>query len=152
HQCTAPCNFRVSREDYRKQIRGLRLVLEGKKGKLLKEMEQAMAVASADTQFERAARIRDEIDALKRLSLRGQVDKDVQPEVFQIEPRKGLAGLRKILGMPKTPRTIEGVDIAHLGGQETVASLVSFIDGLPFKPNYRRYRIRSVEGVDDFAS
>src|SRR5262249_11333015 len=75
HQCTAPCNFRVSREDYRKQIRGLRLVLEGKKGKLLKEMEQAMAVASADTQFERAARIRDEIDALKRLSLRGQVDK-----------------------------------------------------------------------------
>ncbi|MBI3411334.1 MAG: excinuclease ABC subunit UvrC, partial [Planctomycetes bacterium] len=52
----------------------------------------------------------------------------------------------------KTPRTIEGVDIAHLGGQETVASLVSFIDGLPFKPNYRRYRIRSVEGVDDFAS
>src|SRR5262249_34595236 len=49
-------------------------------------------------------------------------------------------------------RTIEGVDIAHLGGQETVASLVTFIDGLPFKPGYRRYRIRSVEGVDDFAS
>jgi excinuclease ABC subunit C len=44
------------------------------------------------------------------------------------------------------------VDIAHLGGDDTVASLVSFIDGLPFKPGYRRYRIRTVEGVDDFAS
>ena len=50
------------------------------------------------------------------------------------------------------PRRIEGVDIAHLGGNDTVASLVSFIDGLPFKPGYRRYRIKSVQGVDDFAS
>src|SRR5207237_8355887 len=63
-----------------------------------------------------------------------------------------LLGLRKILGLPQTPRTIEGVDIAHLGGNETVASLVKFIDGLPFKPGYRRYRIRTVQGVDDFAS
>jgi excinuclease ABC subunit C len=152
HQCTAPCNFRVTREEYRKQIRGLRLVLEGKKGKLLAEMEKAMEEASAAQQYEKAARLRDEIAALQKLSLRGQVDRDVQPEVFPIEPRKGLAGLRKILGLPQTPRTIEGVDIAHLGGDETVASLVAFIDGLPFKPGYRRYRIRSVHGVDDFAS
>jgi len=54
--------------------------------------------------------------------------------------------------LPTTPRTIEGIDIAHLSGEEKVASLVSFIDGLPFKPGYRRYRIRTVEGVDDFAS
>jgi excinuclease ABC subunit C len=152
HQCTAPCNFRVTREEYRKQIRGLRLVLEGKKEKLLGEMEKDMAEASAALQFEKAARLRDEIAALKNLSLRGQVDKDVQPEVFQIEPKKGLVGLRKILGLGQTPRTIEGVDIAHLGGDETVASLVAFIDGLPFKPGYRRFRIRTVAGVDDFAS
>jgi excinuclease ABC subunit C len=152
NQCTAPCNFRVSKEDYRRQIRALRLVLEGKKEKLLAELDQSMQEASAALQFEKAARLRDEIQALRKLSLRGDVDKDVQPEVFQIEPKKGLHGLRKVLGLPQTPRTIEGVDIAHLGGQETVASLVSFIDGLPFKPGYRRYRIKSVEGVDDFAS
>jgi excinuclease ABC subunit C len=151
-QCTAPCNLRVTKEEYRRQIRALRLVLEGKKGKLVREMEAAMQQASADLHFERAARIRDEMEALKKLSLRGDVDKDVQPEVFQIEPKRGLAGLRKILGLAKTPRTIEGVDIAHLGGGETVASLVSFIDGLPFKPNYRRYRMKSVRGVDDYAS
>jgi excinuclease ABC subunit C len=151
-QCTAPCNFRVTKEEYRKQIRGLRLVLEGKKGKLLAEMGREMQEASAALLFEKAARLRDDIQALKNLSLRGDVDKDVQPEVFQIEPKKGLIGLRKVLGLEKTPRTIEGVDIAHLGGQDTVASLVRFIDGLPFKPGYRRYRIQSVQGVDDFAS
>jgi excinuclease ABC subunit C len=84
HQCTAPCNFRVTKEAYRKQIRGLRLVLEGKKDKLLAEMEQEMTQASADKLYEKAARLRDEIKALKNLGLRGDVDKNVQPEVFQI--------------------------------------------------------------------
>src|SRR5215831_10452466 len=91
-QCTAPCNFRVTREEYRKQIRGLRLVLEGKKGRLLAEMERDMREASEALLFEKAARLRDEIDALKKLALRGDVDRDVQPEVFQIEPKKGLVG------------------------------------------------------------
>jgi excinuclease ABC subunit C len=151
-QCTAPCNFRVTKEEYRKQIRALRMVLAGKKDRLIAEMERDMQEASQALLFEKAARLRDDIQALRSLSLRGSVDKDVQPEVFQIEPKKGLAGLRKILSLEKVPRVIEGVDIAHLGGQETVASLVRFIDGLPFKPGYRRYRIRSVRGVDDFAS
>ncbi len=151
-QCTAPCNFRVTKEEYRRQIRSLRMVLEGKKDRLIREMETQMEEASAALMFEKAARLRDEITALKNLGLRGDVDKDVQPEVFAIEPRKGLVGLRKVLGLQATPRTIEGVDIAHLGGDDMVASLVSFVDGLPFKPGYRRYRIKSVQGVDDFAS
>src|SRR5262249_54098479 len=151
-QCTAPCNFRVTKEEYRRQIRALRLVLEGKKGKLIREMEKEMREASSQMLFEKAARLRDDIQALQTLAQRGEVDKNVQPEGFYIEPRKGLVGLRKILGLAQTPRTIEGIDIAHLSGQETVASLVTFIDGLPFKPGYRRYRIKSVEGVDDFAS
>src|SRR5437660_1795050 len=85
HQCTAPCNFRVTKEDYRRQIRALRLVLEGKKDKLLAEMEQQMQEASSALMFEKAARLRDEITALKKLGLRGQVDQDVQPEAFPIE-------------------------------------------------------------------
>src|SRR5947209_11155198 len=152
NQCTAPCNFRVSKEDYRRQIRALRMVLEGKKDRLLSEMEKEMLEASQKMEFERAARLRDDITALKELGQRGDVRRDVQPEVFPIDPKKGLVGLRKVLGLEKTPRTIEGVDIAHLGGSETVASLVQFLDGLPFKPGYRRFRIRSVTGVDDFAS
>jgi excinuclease ABC subunit C len=151
-QCTAPCNFRVTKEDYRKQIRKLRMVLEGKKHRLIREMEKEMQEASAALLFEKAARIRDDVEALKKLGHRGDVQRDVQPEVFPINPKKGLHGLKKALGLAQTPRTIEGVDIAHLSGQDTVASLVHFIDGLPFKPGYRRYRIKSVRGVDDFAS
>lgn len=151
-QCTAPCNFRVTKDEYRKQIRNLIMLLEGKKDRLLARMDKEMQEASAAMLFEKAARLRDEIKALRDLSLRGEVDKNVQPEVFQYEPKKGLAGLRKVLGLAQTPRTIEGIDIAHLGGEDMVASLVSFIDGVPFKNGYRRYRIKSVEGIDDFAS
>jgi excinuclease ABC subunit C len=151
-RCTAPCNFRVSREDYRRQIKKLVFVLEGRKDKLIARMEKEMSTASEALNFEKARRIRDEITALRNLDLRGDVDRDAQPEVFHIDPKKGLAALRKTLGLEKTPRTIEGMDIAHLSGQDTVASLVSFLDGLPFKPGYRRFKIKSVEGVDDFAS
>src|SRR5438128_4221856 len=79
HQCTAPCNFRVTKEQYRKQIRALRMVLAGKKAKLIAEMQKEMEEASAATQYEKAARLRDEIDALQNLGRRGDVDKDVQP-------------------------------------------------------------------------
>src|SRR5262249_17999015 len=151
-QCTAPCNLRVTKEEYRKQIRGLRMVLEGKKARLIAEMRQAMQEASAALQFERAARLRDEIAALEKLEMRGKADAEVQPHVFHIHPKRGLAGLKRAFGLPKVPRSVECIDIAPLAGEDTVASLVSFIDGVPFKPGYRRFKIRTVEGVDDYAS
>jgi excinuclease ABC subunit C len=151
-QCTAPCNLRISKEEYRRDIYRLRMFLEGKKKRLLDEMREEMRTAAAALQFEKAARLRDEIHMLETLDQRGDLDEHAQPEVFYIDPKKGLAGLRKVLHLAETPRTIEGVDIAHLAGGETVASLVRFIDGLPFKPGYKRFKIRAVAGVDDFAS
>ncbi len=152
NQCTAPCNLRISKEDYREDIRRLKLFLDGGKARLLKEMEDDMKLASKELKFEKAARIRDEIESLRSLNLRGDLESHAQPEVFYIDPRKGLEGLRRTLKLNEVPRRIEGIDIAHLQGNETVASLVQFIDGLPFKPGYKRFRIQSVEGVDDFAS
>lgn len=151
-QCTAPCNLRISKEEYRKDIRRLQKFLEGNKKGLLEDLREEMATAAKELKFEEAARLRDEIDMLETLDQRGELDTHAQPEVFPIDPKKGLAGLQKVLHLPAPPRTIEGVDIAHLGGLDTVASLVQFIDGLPFKPGYKHYKIRSVEGVDDFAS
>lgn len=151
-QCTAPCNLRISKEEYRRDIARLRMFLEGNKKRLLAEMREEMAAAARELKFEKAARLRDEIQALETLDRRGELDTHVQPEVFYIDPKKGLAGLKKVLHLAEAPRTIEGVDIAHLGGGETVASLVQFIDGLPFKPGYKRFKIRGVEGIDDFAS
>jgi excinuclease ABC subunit C len=152
NQCTAPCNFRIGKEEYRNDIKRLRMFLEGNRKKLLDEMRQEMAEASAALKFEQAARLRDEINMLERLRERGDIETHEQPEVFFIDPKKGLSGLQKIFKLPERPRNIEGVDIAHLGGNETVASLVQFLDGLPFKPGYRRFRIRDVDGIDDYAS
>ncbi|MCC9657648.1 excinuclease ABC subunit UvrC [Rhodopirellula halodulae] len=152
NQCTAPCNFRISKEDYRRDIKRLQTFLDGGKTKLLRDMRNEMKAASQSLDFERAAVLRDEIQMIERLEERGELDTHAQPEVFYIDPQKGLAGLKKVLGLSETPRVIEGVDIAHLGGNETVASLVQFIDGLPFKPGYRRFRIQEVKGIDDFRS
>lgn len=152
NQCTAPCNLRIDKEQYRKDIHRLRMFLDGKKGKLLKELQNDMLQASKELKFEKAARIRDEIQALESMNLRGDLEAHAQPEVFYIDPKKGLAGLKQVFKLPELPRRIEGVDIAHLQGGETVASLVQFIDGLPFKHGYKRYKIRTVDGIDDFAS
>lgn len=151
-QCTAPCNLRISKEEYKKDIRRLQMFMEGKKSRLLKHLKDEMLEASKALEYEKAASLRDEIRLIETLDQRGQLDEHAQPEVFYVDPKKGLSGLRKILKLSETPRTIEGIDIAHLGGGQTVASVVNFIDGLPFKPGYRRYKIREVRGIDDFGS
>lgn len=152
NQCTAPCNLRITRDEYRRDIRKLRLFLEGKKERLFRELRDEMTQAAKELKFEKAARLRDQIKALENLNLRGDLREHAQPEVFQIDPRRGLKGLKKVFDLPTLPRRIEGMDIAHLQGGETVASCVQFIDGLPFKHGYKRFKIRTVDGVDDFAS
>ncbi|MBM3998563.1 MAG: excinuclease ABC subunit UvrC [Planctomycetes bacterium] len=151
-QCTAPCNLRIGKAEYRRDIRRLQMFLEGRKKDLLSQMGDEMRSAAKELRFEEAARMRDEIAMLESLDQRGDLDTHAQPEVFHVDPQKGLVGLRKILKLDEPPRTIEGIDIAHLAGDQTVASVVQFLDGLPFKPGYRRYKIRQVEGIDDFRS
>ena len=144
--------MRISKADYRRDIRRLQTFLEGGSTRLLSQMRDEMKEASVQLDFERAARLRDEIRLLENLDRRGEIDTHAQPEVFYIDPKKGMRALKKVLGMDREPRVIEGVDIAHLGGSDTVASLVQFLDGLPFKPGYRRYKIQGVDGIDDFRS
>ena len=83
----------------------MQLFLDGKKDVLLKEMEEEMREASKELQFEKAARLRDEIKALQTLNLRGNLAKHAQPEVFYVDPRKGLKGLKKVLKLDSIPRT-----------------------------------------------
>ena len=68
-----------------------------------------------------------------------------------MDRREGLDELGRVLGLSGPPRTIEGVDIAHVQGGESVGSLVNFVDGIPFKSGYRKYRIKTVQGIDDYA-
>ncbi len=153
-QCTAPCAMRISKEDYAEQIRHFRTFLDSKGSKLRKQLEQEMAEAAEQLRYERAAELRDELKALDSLQKRGLAGeaKDLQPELFYVDPTEGLARLGEVLSLSAPPRTIEGIDIAHLQGKENCGSLVCFIDGKPFKESYRRYKIKTVDGNDDFAS
>jgi len=151
HQCSAPCHYRITAEEYRKNIYRLIRVLDGKKKSLLSELNREMKLAAAEQRYEAAAELRDQIHDLSTLDQRGHVETHLQPELFAVDPRRGVWDLKKVFKLEKIPRIIEGIDIAHLGGSDMVASLVRFIDGLPFKPGYRRYKIKSVSGIHDVA-
>ncbi|MEE9296993.1 MAG: excinuclease ABC subunit UvrC, partial [Phycisphaerae bacterium] len=144
-QCSAPCADLISREDYRKDINRLKKFMASKRSTVVRQMTGEMKAAAQARNYADAARIRNRIKAIESLALSGDVHQDVQPEVFYIDPTQGLEKLAELLGMENPPRSIEGIDIANLGGSETVGSLVCFIDGKPFKNGYRRFRIRWTE-------
>ncbi|GHT41588.1 UvrABC system protein C [Planctomycetales bacterium] len=151
HQCSAPCNLRITPAEYRENVKRLIRVLEGKKKQILLELQTKMLNAAAEKKYETAAELRDQIRDLQTLDKHGNADSDMQPEAFVIDPRRGVLGLQKIFKLDKLPRVIEGIDIAHISGTDMVASLVKFIDGIPFKSGYRNYKIKSVSGVNDYA-
>ena len=152
-QCSGPCAGLIDKDSYAADIKRLKQFMDSKRSLVLKQLQSEMQQASANLDFEQAARLRDEIKAIESLNDRGKVDEHVQPELFQIEPEEGVRNLELILGKdPGSIRVIEGYDIAHIQGTNTVASQVCFIDGRPFKNGYRRYKIKTVAGIDDFAS
>jgi excinuclease ABC subunit C len=149
-RCTAPCADRVTRERYTADIEMLRTFLQGRRDLVLAGLRAKMKEASKLLEFERAAELRDQAKMLESLSKRTELDY-IEGDITPIDPKEGLEALQKALGLAAPPRTIEGVDIAHVQGGESVGSLVNFVDGIPFKSGYRRYRIRTVEGIDDYA-
>jgi len=151
-QCTAPCADKISKDAYRHDIERLKKFLESKRSDVLKEMMDEMQSAAAALDYEKAATLRDQIKALRSLAQRGKDDGSLQPEVFFQDHQRGLKTLQDLLELPEPIRSIEGIDIAHFQGEATVGSLVCFIDGKPFKNGYRRFKIKTVEGVDDYRS
>ncbi len=153
-QCTAPCAAKVSKETYADDVKRLIKFLDGDKTKVMEGLERDMLEASKDMNFERAARLRDEIKALQGLGARAaKGDQEFwQPESFISNPKEGVAALQDALGLAEPPRILETIDIAHLQGEEMVGSKVCFIDGVPFKDAYRRYKINHGQGNNDFLS
>jgi len=79
------------------------------------------------------------------------LERDKALTVFKKDDNPALLGLRDVLSLPRQPSRIDCFDISNLGGSLAVGSMVVFQDGEPNKSEYRRYRIRTVEGQDDFA-
>lgn len=150
--CTAPCALRIASVEYRRSIDVFKRFLKGAKSSLVKALEREMLAASRDLEFERAASLRDQVKGLKSLGELGRYGEFLPGSLLARDPAEGLGELATALALRAPPRMIEGIDIATLQGGETVGSLVSFVDGVPCKDSYRRYRIKTVVGTDDFAS
>src|SRR5271154_5223981 len=151
--CTAPCVGNVTREQYLEQVKAACNFLEGQCREMQEQLESEMKKAAKNQDFEKAASLRDLIrdlnDTWKKTEKFARVPYNLP---LAINPQNDLVELAKVLDLPAPPQRIEGFDISNISGTFKVASLVSFKNGRPDRANYRRFKIKTVTGQDDFAS
>ncbi len=136
----APYTDEQSKKEYAKTIESISLILEGKTETLINKLSQEMHLKSKEHEFEEAARIRDQIEALSVM----------QEGAGHYSRKEELEDLKNLLHMKKLPERIEAFDISNIYGKEATGSMASFYKGMPDKDNYRRFRIRTVETIDDY--
>ncbi len=141
HLCPGPGLNKISREDYRENIKNMIMFLEGKDADLLKGLSRQMQEKAREKDFEAAAKIRDQIKALE----------SIMPwKTYTLDLMGKARDLGKVLGMKKKIERIEAFDVSNVFGAQATAALVSFYKGEPDKNNYRRFRIKTVFGIDDY--
>jgi excinuclease ABC subunit C len=135
------------------QVRAACEFLEGQCAEMQDQLEAEMKKAAAAQEYERAADLRDLLADLQRTTKKvNRFERLPYSLPLAIDPEKDLVELGQVLGLPGPPERIEGFDISNISGTFKVASLVSFRHGKPDRANYRRFKIKTVEGQDDFAS
>jgi excinuclease ABC subunit C len=147
-RCSAPCVGRIGQADYQARVEEACAFLRGDRPELLDEVRAEMKAAAADCDYERAASLRDTLLHLET-AIRQRRLLTGDPGLREREARAGVEELQRALGLPRLPRVIECFDVSTISGTHSVASLVSALDGMPQKSRYRRYRIRTVEGMND---
>src|SRR5205807_7287002 len=141
----------ISAEQYRERVLQACEFLEGKSREMIATLEDEMRKAAKKMNFEKAAELRNMVDDLRsttrpmRRFIRGSLRSS-------IDPMADVRALADALQLPQVPRVMECFDISNISTTHVVASMVCFRDGVPDKDNYRRYRVRTVDGQDDFAS
>jgi len=151
--CTAPCIGNVTREQYLEQVLAACDFIAGQCHEMKDQLEVEMRKAATAQDFEKAASLRDLIRDLKETTKKERKFERVPYTLpLAMDPQQDLAELAKVLGLSAPPQRIEGFDISNISGTFAVASLVSFKHGRPDRANYRRFKIKTVEGQDDFAS
>lgn len=138
--CPAPCIGAVSKKKYAQAIANISAVLGGEVESVLGRMKKQMQKESKAFNFEKAAKLRDSIGILSSLSSSAGSREE-----------RALEGLKESLGLKHRPDHIEAFDISNIFGKQAVGSMVSFFKGFPDKDNYRRFRIKTVKGIDDYA-
>ena len=141
----------ISAEQYRERVEQACEFLEGKSREMIAALEEEMHKAAKKMDFEKAAELRNMVADLRsttrpmRRFTRGSLPST-------IDPIADVQSLADALHLADAPRVMECFDISNISTTHVVASMVCFRDGVPDKNNYRRYRVRTVEGQDDFAS
>jgi len=152
--CSAPCIGRIPPEDYRARVAEAVRILESGDKDMLDALRRDMEAAAGDLDFERAARLRDAMASIgktlkrTRRFTRGRGE----PAAPDHDPLADVEVLGRVLGLPTLPLVIECFDISNISTTYSVASMVRFTNGKADSSAYRRYRIRGVEGQNDFAS
>lgn len=150
--CPAPCVGKISRQDYDAIAERADLLFKGAYKNLESDLRRDMLRASSELRYERAAEIRNQLDAFFHIGEKVTL-REVSPEsvVEQTSLSRGLTELQERLNLPAPPLRIEAFDISNIHGTEPVASMVVFERGAPQKSDYRKYKIKTVQGPNDFA-
>lgn len=148
--CSAPCIGKISQVEYRERVAQACDFLEGKSKEMLEQLEKEMRRAAEKRDFEKAAQLRNMLEDLQETTKKQK--RFVRELPSTVAPEQDMEALRDALGMTHLPLHIECFDISNISTTHKVASMVIFRNGKPNKYNYRRYRIKTVVGQDDFAS
>ncbi|MDR3280618.1 MAG: excinuclease ABC subunit UvrC [Synergistaceae bacterium] len=148
--CMAPCAGLCTEAQYRERVADLVMLLQGKGADLANRLHKRMDLSANRMDFEEAARLRDTIRAIWRVS-RQRLS---TPAMFEENKTEWtpLKSLQESLGLKTLPWRIDGYDISHTAGENTVGVVVVFEQGIANTSLYRRFNIKTVEGIDDFRS
>ena len=141
----------LTAEMYRERVAQACDFLEGHSREMISAVEDEMQKAAEKLDFEKAAELRNMLEDLRRTTKPARrFTRHSLPS--SIDPVSDVAALADALQLNRPPVVMECFDISNISTTHVVASMVCFRNGVPDKDNYRRYRIRTVEGQDDFAS
>ena len=154
-RCPAPCKKEIDIDKYHETVTAAALFLDGQTHELEEQITAKMNEAAEKMDFESAARFRDLLISVKKLSEMQMIlnSKSEIEELAEADYMSDVYDLQNYLELNTPPRRMECFDISHIQGAETVASMVVFQDGSPDKSSYRRFKLQSTEGKpDDFLS
>jgi len=133
--CPGPCANLISKKDYKKIIRHLKLFFEAKKIELIRSLEKEMKALAREHKFEEAEKIKRQIFALEHIQDIALIKQDLESS------STALGATRKM--------RVEAYDIAHISGTDTVGVMTVVEDGKLAKSQYRKFKIREAKGPDD---
>jgi excinuclease ABC subunit C len=137
---------KTSLEDYRANLRRLIAYIEGQRVAIIKELEMQMKKLAKAAEYEKAAKVRNQLFALQNLTKQAVFS---DKEFLDISKDYAINELVELLGLTTFPARIEGYDISHMGGMDVVASMVVFSNGVSNKREYRKFKTK-INKNDDF--